>query len=141
MKKLILFSLLSALSLMTTAQTASDVETVTIARPHYTITMPEKTYRMPMYQFEGEFKGAYDLSNGMTLSLFNIGYTMYAKIGGQERHEIVATAADTFVARDRKLQMRIENHPNGDVSGEVLMAVSSDSLAKADSQVIAIALH
>ena len=141
MNKLILFSLLGALTLTTTAQSAQDESTVTITQPKYTITLPEQSYRMTADEFN-EYKGAYDLSNGMTLSVFKRGQTMYARIDDQDSHIIVATAADTFVARDKQLKMRIENHSNGEVSGEVYMVVPSDTQAKGGaSQVIMVAFH
>lgn len=140
MKKLILFSLLGALTLTTTAQTAQDESTVTITQPKYTITMPDRTYRMSADEFK-TFNGAYDLANGMVLSVFKRGFTMYARIDGQDSHEIVATAADTFVARDKQLKMRIENHSNGDVSGEVYMVVPSSQAKGGASQIIVASFH
>lgn len=109
---------LSAGSTTAAAQTKSDVDTVTIS-PNFQITLPEKTFRMWPEQFH-EFKGGYQLSNGMTLVLFNIGHGMYAKLGGQESHRIVATAANTFVALDKQLKMTIDLKENGEASGEVL---------------------
>jgi hypothetical protein len=142
MSKSIIAAFISALSLISTAhadpsdstaakssaawtsaarQTVSDVDTVTIS-PNLQITLPGKTFRMWPEQFY-EFKGGYELSNGMTLVLFNIGHGMYAKLNGEDSHRIVATAANTFVALDKQLKMTIDRKENGEVSGEVLFVV------------------
>ncbi|MES2048486.1 MAG: hypothetical protein V4447_08800 [Pseudomonadota bacterium] len=114
------------------AQKTSDVDTVTIS-PNLQITLPEKTFRMWPEQFY-EFKGGYQLSNGMTLVLFNIGHGMYAKMSGQESHRIVPTATNTFVAVDRQLKMTIDLKENGEASGEVLFVVPA--LVQANGNVI-----
>lgn len=122
MKRYILFSILGALPFVASTQTAPEVDTVTIVRPAYTITLPGQIYRMPLDQF-AEYRGMYDLSDGQTLSVYNRGRIMYAGFVGKGGHEIVATGPDTFVARDKMLKMRIENHMNGEVSGEVYYVV------------------
>jgi hypothetical protein len=124
MSKSIIVAFIGALSLISTAYanpsavSTSDVDTVTIS-PKLQITLPEKTFRMWPEQFY-EFKGGYELSNGMTLVLFNIGHGMYAKLNGQDSHRIVATGANTFVALDQQLKVTIDLKENGDVSGTVL---------------------
>jgi hypothetical protein len=122
MKKLFLCALLSALSLPVVAQTGDKVESVTITDTNLRITVPAKRYRMLPEEFYN-FKGAYDLSNGMTLTLSSRGFGMYAKLSNQDWHKIVAIAPNAFVALDEQLKIRIDLHDNGDVSGEVLMVV------------------
>jgi hypothetical protein len=128
MRKLILCTFLSALSLSAFAQTPNDVETVTISKPQLTIEIPARTYRMTPEEFY-QFKGLYELSNGQTLSLFQRGNAQYAQVSDQERHKIVATADNAFVALDKQLQMRIDIKDNGDVTGELLMVVPAKTLS------------
>lgn len=142
MRKQMLMAVLAALSLSAVAQEVSDIDTVTIS-PELRITVPAKIYRMSPDQFY-QFKGAYELSNGMTLSLFNRGRWMYARLNDGERHEIVATSHNAFVAKDQQLQMRIDLHDNGDVSGELLMVVPGKTAQNSETgvpQLIAIAMH
>lgn len=122
MKKLIVMSTLSLLSLTVSAQTSAEVDTVKISADQ-SIYLPSQAYGMRSDEFY-KFKGAYSLSNGMTLSLFERGRTMYAQIDGQDRHQIIATAANAFVAKDQQLKMRIDLKENGDASGELFYRVS-----------------
>ena len=132
MKKSIVFFLaLSALPLaaQTQAQTEKELETVTITESAEKITIPNRLYKMWPEEFY-KFKGGYDLSNGQVLALFDRGRRMYAQIGDQPRHEIVATAQNAFVALDRQLKMRIDLHDNGEASGELYMVVPAQSQSK-----------
>jgi hypothetical protein len=122
MKKHILLIIFSALSLSVIAQDETGIETVKIS-PEPAITVPAKLYKMWPEEFQ-QYKGAYDLSNGMTLSIINRGRAMFARLNNQEWHEIVAISPNEFVSLDRQLKMRIDIRDNGDVSGEVLMPVS-----------------
>lgn len=122
MKKLLICSLLSALALPVLAQTGQEVETVTISNSAQKIEAPSKTYRMSSEDFY-QFKGTYSLSNGQDLSLFERGNLKYAQVSGQARHEIVATADNSFVALDRQLKMRIDLKDNGEVGGELYMVI------------------
>lgn len=132
MKKFLMFLfILSAFSLPSAAQTAAEIDTVTITEPARQITIPSKLYKMWPEEFY-KFIGAYDLSNGQVLALFDRGRRMYAKISGQDSHEIVATAENAFVALDRQLQVRIDLHDNGDVSGELIMVVPSQKQSSLD---------
>jgi hypothetical protein len=142
MKKHLLMAVLGALSFSAYAQDVSEVDTVNIS-PELRITVPAKIYRMSPDQFY-QFKGAYELSNGMTLSLFNRGHWMYAQLNDGERHEIVATSHNAFVAKDQQLQMTIDLHDNGDVSGELLMVVPGKTAQNSEigvPQLLTIAMH
>ncbi|MDO9193080.1 MAG: hypothetical protein Q7U12_09290, partial [Undibacterium sp.] len=71
MKKfLMILFLLSAFSLPSAAQTAAEIDTVTITEPARQITIPSKLYKMWPEEFY-KFVGAYDLSNGQVLALFD----------------------------------------------------------------------
>jgi hypothetical protein len=126
MKKLAICALLSVLSFPVVAQEDKKVESVTITDSNLRIIVPSKRYRMLPEEFYN-FKGSYDLSNGMTLSLSDRGSRMYAKLNNQDWHQIVAIAENAFVALDEKLKMRIDLKDNGEVSGEVLIAVALPS--------------
>lgn len=95
---------------------------VTIPAPRLTIDLPERTYRMDSSEFR-EFRGTYTLSDGRQLRMRSFGRLMYAEVGEEGEHRLVAANHNTFVALDRKLKVRIDLADNGDVGGEVLMAV------------------
>jgi hypothetical protein len=127
MKIIILGTLLSMASLAALADTGSDTnaapdtQSVTIGAtsPKYDVTQG----KLPMSRDDfAEFTGSYDLANGKSLSLFTRGLKKYAVIGGEARHEIVATRANTFVSLDKQLKMTIARSENGDATGEVLIA-------------------
>jgi hypothetical protein len=95
---------------------------VTIPAPRLTIDLPERTYMMDSSEFR-EFRGTYTLSDGRQLRMRSFGRLMYAEVGEEGEHRLVAANHNTFVALDRKLKVRIDLADNGDVGGEVLMAV------------------
>ncbi|MBI3229250.1 MAG: hypothetical protein HYZ45_03430 [Burkholderiales bacterium] len=123
MKKFALLLIASAFSLSTYAQTADKVESVTVK------ANTSASYKMWPADFY-QFKGSYELANGQVLSLTSQGRQMFAQIEGQDRHEIVATGRNSFVALDRQLKMRIDWQANGTVSGEVYVGGAAN--AKAD---------
>ena len=125
MKKFALVSILSTLSLVAAAQSAPNADTVTISGTERAISLPSQYYKMWPVEFY-EYKGAYSLSDGKSLTVFNRGQKMYAKVEGQDAHEIVAAASNVFVALDEKLKMRIDLHDDGSVGGELLMLVKRD---------------
>ena len=141
MQKLILASVLGAFSLAVMAQTTMDDNTVTIQAKGPKISLPANIYHMNNDDFY-QFTGSYDLSNGESLSLFSRGLKKYAKVQGEAWHEIVATSSHSFVAVDKQLEMTIDRHENGDVSGELLMVVPPDRLAGDKSEhIVAFAFH
>ncbi|MFA9216996.1 MAG: hypothetical protein ACEQSK_07800, partial [Sphingomonadaceae bacterium] len=71
------------------------------------------------------------LSNGSSLTLSRKGNRMYAEIDDRGQHEIVGANANTFVALDRQLQVRIDLQRDGGVSGELLMVVPGPQVAGA----------
>jgi hypothetical protein len=111
---------LCAATLGTQAQ-PSD-ESVTIPARRLTIDLPERHYYVDPMELR-EFRGAYELSNGQLLTLSGVGNVIYAEVGEQGQHRMVATRHNTFVALDRKLQVRIGRGRDGEAGGEVLMAV------------------
>jgi hypothetical protein len=131
MKKFILCSILSALTLPAMAQSTQETETVTISNPALKIELPSKSYRMSSEDFY-PFRGKYELSNGQTLSLFERVDGRYAQVSGQPSHKIIAAEHNAFVALDRQLKMRIDIKDNGEVDGELYMLVPSKKQANGE---------
>ncbi len=120
MKKIALFCIATSLSFAAIGQTTDKVDSVTIKATDTSINLPSNGYKMRLDDFY-QFKGSYDLANGQTLSVYNQGMTMYAQVDGQDRHQIVASSSNSFVALDRQMKMRIVLGNNGNVSGELYL--------------------
>lgn len=136
--KSVLLSATLALALAGTAQAQSqsqdqsepipDSQRVAVPAHNLSIDLPARPYRMWRDEFK-QFAGGYDLSNGDTLELRRDGAAMYARIGKQEEHRIIASGRNAFVALDRKLKVRIDHHDDGSVGGELVMVVPAQNLA------------
>ncbi|MGK5030105.1 hypothetical protein [Janthinobacterium sp. MDT1-19] len=135
MKTIILSTLLglSATCLAATAQTLPQNMTVDVPGHSLRIDVPAQPRHMLREEFQ-QFAGAYDLSNGDTLQLRRAGTIMYARIGNQPEHRIVATGRNSFVALDRQLKVRIDHHDDGSVGGELVMVVPARQLADGSAQ-------
>jgi hypothetical protein len=112
---------------------------VTIPAPRLTIDLPERTYMMDSSEFR-EFRGTYTLSDGRQLRMRSFGRLMYAEVGEEGEHRLVAANHNTFVALDRKLKVRIDLADNGDVGGEVLMAVPMQVAGTGEVQEVVVRL-
>jgi hypothetical protein len=97
-------------------------DSVTIPAQREKIELPARPYHMDRNDLR-EFRGQYELANGQILRLSGVGNVMYGEIDDLGQHRLVAANHNTFVALDRKLQVRIEREPVGDAGGEVLMVV------------------
>ncbi|MES2046753.1 MAG: hypothetical protein V4447_00010 [Pseudomonadota bacterium] len=117
MKNYIVFAALALSALSVSAQTSPEIQTVKITAGQGESEL-SKTYLMLSEQF-AKFKGAYTMKNGMTLSVFEIDRARFAQIDDEEKHEIVATAANAFAANDKKMKMNIDLGDRGQASGEV----------------------
>ena len=115
------------------AQTLPQDKTVDVAGHSLRIDVPDQPRYMAREDFQ-QFAGAYDLSNGDTLQLRRAGGIMYARIGNQPEHRIVATSRNAFVALDRQLKVRIDHHDDGSVGGELVMVVPARQLADGSAQ-------
>jgi hypothetical protein len=104
-----------------TVQAQETDGSVTVAAPRLTIELPARHHHMDNAELR-EFRGQYELANGQILRLSGNGTVMFGEIDDQGQHRMIAANHNTFVALDRKLQVRIELAPNGDDGGEVLMA-------------------
>jgi hypothetical protein len=127
MKRLMLVALLGSLSLAAPAQTTAD-NAVTIRG--YSIELPATAYRMFPGDFD-DYKRVYDLANGDTLAMRQMGRRMLAQVGDGEPKELVAAAPGVFVALDRELKITLNRDNFGDFRGEVLMVVPGRATAQA----------
>jgi len=67
-----------------------------------------KPVRIELLDFD-LYKGRYDLSNGKSLELWRKrSGRMYARVGHQTPHEVIATSEGTFVALDRSMHVQLE---------------------------------
>lgn len=130
MKTLLLSAILALAASTAVAQsdTASDIPRVDVPGRALTIEVPARPRHMMADDFK-QFAGEYDLSNGDTLALRRSGGLMYARIGNQDEHRIVATGRNSFVALDRQLKVRIDHNNDGTVGGELVIVVPSQKLA------------
>ncbi|NGZ87379.1 hypothetical protein [Duganella aceris] len=95
------------------------------------IELPASYKKMWPDQYEA-YKGAYNLSNGQTLSIRSFGTNMVAYIDNEKWHKLVAVAPNTFVALDRQLKMEINLHDDGDANGWVHMVVPAQKLSSGE---------
>jgi hypothetical protein len=135
MKKILLTALLGVCTIcvspLAAAQQEKQGDTVTIPAPAPAqIASPSPARYMDAAEF-GNYKGGYNLSNGqvLTLTQSRYGTKMYAEVDNLGAHQIVSTGKDTFVALDRKLQVRFDFDRVGDVGGELLMVVPGKNIA------------
>ncbi|MFM2087383.1 MAG: hypothetical protein RLZZ237_2252 [Pseudomonadota bacterium] len=129
MKTIIVSTLLgiAAASMNARAQTLPESQTVEVPAHALRIDVPDHPHYMMREDFQ-QFAGAYELSNGDTLQL-RAGGSMYARIGDQQEHRIIATGRNSFVALDRQLKVRIDHNNDGSVGGELVMVVPAQQLA------------
>lgn len=125
MKTFAFGALLGALALTATAQTP---DTVRIPATGQHFVLPEHPYHLSEADLY-TYKGDYDLSNGKTLYLSRRGYTLYAEVGNEGRHRLVAAAAGKFVALDRQLEMELNEHDDGTITGTLTMVVPSSQVS------------
>ena len=128
-----LLGLAALTGMLATAQTLPQDNTVEVPGHALRIDVPAQPRHMLREDFQ-QFAGTYDLSNGDTLQLRRAGTIMYARIGEQDEHRIVATGRNAFVALDRQLKVRIDRHDDGSVGGELVMVVPARQLADGSAQ-------
>lgn len=92
------------------------------------IDLPERYQRMWPEDYD-DYKGAYTLANGQTLSIAARGMGMYARVDDGRWHKIVVAAPNTFVALDRQLKLELNLLGDERVAGWVTMVVPSTALA------------
>lgn len=125
MKRIILIALIAASASTVQAQgqaPAGDIENaVRISAPQPTIELPAK----PHHLFRGDFdvyRGTYSLSNGEEMTLRQQGRRIFATLTGRAEKELVASARNVFVAKDRDLKITLVADTFTDqITGEVLI--------------------
>lgn len=127
MKRLLLSISLGVLSLAATAQDSGT----SVRVPAYVIEVPAQ----PIHMFPGDFdkyKGSYDLSNGESMTLRQVGSHIYADVGDRPRTEMVATTRNSFVAVDRQFKMTLQGSGyDGNLSGEMLLTTPASAAQQA----------
>ena len=102
-----------------------------------------KPIRIELLDFD-LYRGRYELSNGKSLELWRkrSGH-MYARVGKQTSHEIIASSEGTFVALDRSMHMQLE-HDRGYLNGTMSYIDEDRQKAaglSAESAVVQVALR
>jgi hypothetical protein len=92
------------------------------------IDLPDRYQRMWPEEYD-DYRGAYTLANGQTLSIAARGTAMYARVDDDRWHKIVVAAPHTFVALDRQLKLELNLLGDERVSGWVTMVVPARQLA------------
>ncbi|HEX8957766.1 MAG TPA: hypothetical protein VF798_15905 [Burkholderiaceae bacterium] len=134
-------SVLALASFAAGAQPAGDNNTVTITDSPRSIMLPDSPRAMSEQEF-GKYAGSYELANGDSIVLFTRAGVKFAALHGDKAHALVAKNGNTFVARDRQLQVTIDKRDDGKVGGEVLMAEPSETVAGGGQQrVVSVAFH
>jgi hypothetical protein len=128
MKRLLLSIALGALSLAATAQDPAT----SVRVPAYAIEIPAQ----PLHMFPGDFdkyKGSYDLSNGESMTLRQVGAHIYANVGDRPRTEMVASSRNSFVAVDRQFKMTLQGaNYDENVTGEMLLVTPASAAQQAN---------
>ncbi|HEX7642073.1 MAG TPA: hypothetical protein VF472_07655 [Burkholderiaceae bacterium] len=123
------------------AQPTGGNNTVTITDSPRSIVLPESPRAMSEQEF-GAYAGSYELANGDSIVLFTRAGVKLAALHGGKAHALVAKNGNTFVARDRQLQVTIDKRDDGKVGGEVLMAAPEEKVAGGEQQrVVSVAFH
>jgi hypothetical protein len=134
MKKLLLGLLLCGPLAAWSDSTGQDEATMTVTgTAHPAIQLPKHHRTMSPDEFYNYMRD-YDLANGQTLSVYARGEKVYASVDGALRHELVASAANTFYARDGQLKVNIDLHGEDDASGVLYMIVPQQNLASGETR-------
>jgi hypothetical protein len=123
MKHLFLLSLLAACWPVAVAQQPSEkIDSVTIASPGRTISLPAQVSRVYRGGFD-ELVGEYAMSNGQTMILRTKGNRKYAIIAPWAPIEVVSTAEYEFVGLQKQLKIMLSEPGLGGVTGTMLLAL------------------
>lgn len=120
MSRILLGMIVGAMSLSAVAQQSAPTAEGPV------IAVPAALHRGLSADFD-TYVGAYDLSNGQTLTLTMHWTRMYATLDSGKRMEIVSTGKDSYVALNRKLKMTLGRRDDGEVKGELWLAVPANT--------------
>lgn len=123
MKKLILILAVGALSTAATAQTTQTLEEVRVLGTQARIEFPAQLHDVWYDEFD-TVEGTYYLSDGKTMQLSMWGNRMYDKVDGMNKVQLVAASPYTFVARDLRMKIMIDDPgaSTGAIKATVMMA-------------------
>ena len=133
--KIVIFAALAgtlALSPTSYAQQEQETTSVSVPAPELSIELPASYKKMWPDHYD-EYKGAYTLANGQTLSIRSFGLNMVAFVDNDRWHKIVAVAPNTFIALDRQLKMEINLMKDDQASGWVTMVVPARQLSSGET--------
>ena len=140
MKTIAMLSFLGLIALTSNAQTTSGDAQVTISGAKS--ASAETTRGMSADQFN-QFAGSYELANGDSLALFTRGLKKFAALHGEAWHELVATSANSFVAKDHQMKIDIVREENGVVHGDLYLPKGDMQTAEGKSagELVKVAFH
>ena len=121
MKATILTALLCALPCVVAAQSVEQGDSTVRVPAPLSIDLPARALSSALTNWD-VYKGAYDLSDGRTISLTQRGRTMYAEIDGRDKVQVIAADMNTFVAMDRSMKLNLNRNIEGEVRGDVLLS-------------------
>ncbi len=99
------------------------------------ISVPAALHRGLSPDFD-TYVGAYELSNGQTLTLTTHWTRMYATLDSGKRIEIVSTGKNSYVALNRQLKMTIDRRDDGEVKGELWLAQPANMADLNDGRIV-----
>ena len=118
----------AVLALTLTQNAAFAADAVPTPEAMQTIELPAHALQMDI-ETRSKFVGVYELSTGEKLKIVKRGQLMYASLDSDDvLRRVVVAGTNTFVSEDKKLKIHLERNANDDVSGEVLIARSANSL-------------
>ncbi|MET3108113.1 hypothetical protein AAKU67_002443 [Oxalobacteraceae bacterium GrIS 2.11] len=121
MNNLIKLSIIGALGIFSSVQ-ASEIDRVTVTADKAESSL-QQHYPMAESDFY-PFLKTYELSNGMTLTLSNLGSLLVAQLNGGPKEHIVATSRHSFISKTSGLQLQIRLEDDR-VSGEVYLPMTT----------------
>ncbi|HEY9104523.1 hypothetical protein [Chitinimonas sp.] len=146
MKKLI-WSALLLTPFLAMAEQPSDTDDspvqITGSLRSPSISLPEAYSTMHPSDYY-DYLRTYDLANGMELTVYGYRNRVYAAVGDQPRHELVAAGPSTFYARDGAMKMSVELLGQYEAQGELQMVVPAVALggeATGKNVLLRIAIH
>lgn len=129
MKKLILPALLLAPFLALAGPSDTDDSPVQITGSLRGTGIAVPAAQMAMHPSDYyDYLRTYELANGMELSVYGVRNRVYASVGDQPRHELVATGPSTFYAKDGTMMMSVELLGQYEARGELQVILPAVAL-------------
>lgn len=119
MSRILLGMIVGAISLAAVAQESASMAEGPV------ISVPAALHRGLSADFD-TYVGAYNLSNGQTLTLTMHWTRMYATLDSGKKMEIVSTGKNSYVALNRQLKMNLDRRDDGEVKGELWLVAPAN---------------